>query len=379
MLLVHLTSSRFLGGPERQMLELAKELGPEHPTVFLSFAEGGRCSSFLEAARQAGWDALALKNDTPNFRAAIREIADQLQRVQARTLFCHGYKADLLGRLAARRQGIPAIAVSRGWTGEDWKVRWYEALDRWALRWMDRVVCVSESQGRRVIQAGVPPERTMVIPNAIRTERFHHPDPSDRRVLLDFFGQNCSAIVGSAGRLSPEKGFSILVQAARKVIDANPSVGFILFGSGTLEEALRRQIEAAGLGERFILTPFRPDLDRFIPHFDVLAVPSFTEGLPNVVLEALAAQVPVVASTVGGIPELIEDGVSGQLVKPGDPQILADRLLDLLASEPRRRAMAQAGRTRVRDRYTFAAQRDRYLELLGERHLEACGAGLLYD
>jgi hypothetical protein len=146
MHIVHLTASTFLGGPERQMLELAGSLPCHVATTFLSFAEGGRCGAFLDEAHRQGLGGRALVHDTPCFRAAIAELKAELRRLRAGVLCCHGYKADILGQAAARQAGVPVVAVSRGWTAESLKVRLYEALDRLALRYADRVVCVSEGQ-----------------------------------------------------------------------------------------------------------------------------------------------------------------------------------------------------------------------------------------
>ena len=166
--IIHLTSSTFVGGPERQMLGLASQLAADYQTVFLSFAEGGRCQAFLDRATQEGFEARALDNDTPRLRAAVGELTATLRRLRPTVLCCHGYKAILLGRIAARRSGTPVIAVSRGWTYENLKVRAYEALERLSLRLMDRVVCVSEGQAAKVRRAGVPGERVVVIPTASR-------------------------------------------------------------------------------------------------------------------------------------------------------------------------------------------------------------------
>ncbi|MCI0456894.1 MAG: glycosyltransferase, partial [Gemmataceae bacterium] len=287
-------------------------------------------------------------------------------RLQVQVLCCHGYKADLLGRLAARRQGIPVLSVSRGWTGESWKVRLYEILDRISLRWMDRVICVSEAQARQVRRAGVPARQVVVIRNAIHTARFEAPDPVYQDRLQQFFATPPRYIVGAAGRLSPEKGFGVLVEAARQLVQVEDSAGFVLFGDGPLREALVRQIEAAGLTRRFLLAGFHDDLDGYLPFLDLLVLPSFTEGLPNVVLEAAAARVPVVATAVGGTPEVIEEGVSGFLVPPGDPASLARRIRDVLDSETRRREMGQHGRQRVVAQFSFAAQGLAYRRLFLE-------------
>src|SRR5688572_2650983 len=127
MHLVHLTASTLYGGPERQMLGLAEHLPPGFRTTFASFREGGQCGEFLGVARDPGFDAVELAHDTPHLVAAVRELAGLLRDRSADVLLCHGYKADLLGRPAARRAGVPAVAISRGWTWESLKVRAYEA------------------------------------------------------------------------------------------------------------------------------------------------------------------------------------------------------------------------------------------------------------
>jgi glycosyltransferase involved in cell wall biosynthesis len=289
----------------------------------------------------------------------VREVATRLEDLGADLLFCHGYKADLLGRPAARRIGIPAVAVSHGWTGESFKVRLYEKLDRFALRWMDRVICVSEGQAAKVRRAGVAEERIVVIQNAIQPRRFSAPQPRARAALRGLFPEPRGPVVGAAGRLSPEKGFEVLVQAAALVVRARPDAGFVVFGDGPLRDGLQRDIHRAGLDGKFVLAGFRPDIDELLPHLDLFALPSYTEGLPNVILEAFAAQVPVVATAVGGNPEVIEEGVNGHLVPPGDPEALANRMLSVLGSG-RGHEMARRGRERVLREFTFEGKVGKY-------------------
>ena len=159
--------------------------------------------------------------------------------------------------------------------------------------------------------------------------------------------------MGAAGRLSPEKGFGVFIRAAGSIARADPDVGFVLFGDGPLRADLTRQIATEGLEGRFLMPGFRDDLDRLFPHLDLFVLPSFTEGLPNVVLEAFAAGVPAVATAVGGTPEIIEDGVSGYLVPPGNPNALASRIRDVLGDDGMRRAMARHGQEQVRGHFTF--------------------------
>ncbi len=366
MLIVHLTASRFFGGPERQMLELAKALPPEIRSVFVSFAETGLCQAFLEQVRANGFEAIALRHDTPRLVAALRELMKVLRQLRVDVLCCHGYKSNLLGLLATRRLGIPVISVVRGWTGECARVRFYETLDRRILRWMDKVVCVSEGQAQKVRRAGIRDDKITVIHNAIRPERFDNPDPVYREQLRQMFPKPPQKIVGAAGRLSPEKGFSVLVDAAAEVVRSDQSVGFVLFGEGALRASLTGQIAAKGLAGRFILVGFHSDLDRFLPHLDLMVLPSFSEGLPNVALEALAAGVPVVATAVGGTPEVVEDGRTGYLVLPGDANRLADRILHALSDDAVHQRLSEQGRACVEERFSFVTQSRLYERLLGQ-------------
>src|SRR5262245_14407371 len=366
MRIVHLTASTFFGGPERQLLGLARHLPPTCQTRFWSFAENGRCQEFLRQVRFNGFLSEALRFDTPNLPAATLELAHKLRSERIDVLLCHGYKANLVGRLAARQVDVVAMSVARGWTGEDLKVRAYEAVDRWHLRFMDHVVCVSRGQAHKVRKAGVPTNRITVIPNAARLTAAHAIDLNSRKQLEALFRNPGERIVVGAGRLSPEKGVSVLIEAARIVLAADPQARFVVFGEGTQRPALERLIASAGLTGRLALPGFRGDLDQLLPSADLFVLPSFTEGLPNVVLEAGVAGVPVVATAVGGTPEVVVEGKTGYLVPPGDPQQLARRILALLGDEALRRHMSLAGREHVRAHFTFEAQAQAYLRLFAE-------------
>jgi glycosyltransferase involved in cell wall biosynthesis len=360
---VHLTASRLFGGPERQMLGLGEALAPEYRSVFLSFWEEGHCLPFIEEAGRRGFEALAVRESRFRLRAVARELQHLLERYGAHLLCCHGYKADLLGLWAARRTGIPVLAVSRGWTWENWRVRLYEALDRRVLRFMDHVVCVSQGQRVKVLRGGVPAAKTSVIHNAVQVTK-EEPDPSYGVLLKRMFPPQTERVVCAAGRLSPEKGFDVLADAARLVLDSDATAGFVLFGDGGLRHALERKITGHGMNDRFVLAGFRADLRHFLPHVDMVVLPSFTEGLPNVALEACAAGKPVVATAVGGTPEVITDGHNGYLAPAGDAAGLARQILKLLHSPTARRVMGENGRTRVRADFSFAQQSRQYRELL---------------
>ena len=379
MNLVHLTASTFFGGPERQMLGLALALPDTVRTTFATFLEGGRGGAFLDEVRPHGFATAPLKNDFPNVFASVREVRELLRATACDVLICHGYKAHIFGRLAARRAGIPAVAVSRGWTGETRKVRAYEWFDRRHLQFMDHVVCVSEGQAAKVRKwCRVPANRMSVIRNSARLGAFENADPGARHRLLGFFpsvaappplrsgftNTAVSQVVVGAGRFSPEKGFGVLVEAACAIIGANPTAGVVLFGEGPLRGELERRVAELGLTGRVVLPGFRTDLDSLIGSADVVVLPSYTEGLPNVALEASAAGVPVVATAVGGTPEAIADHVNGFLVPPGQPAAIANKVCELLRDTRLRNSFGAAGRVRMRELFTFQAQAAAYLRLL---------------
>jgi glycosyltransferase involved in cell wall biosynthesis len=365
MKIVHLTDSPFYGGPERQMLGLAVTLPPNLPTTILCFRESGALP-FVRQLEAAGVPARMLKHGDPRILSVIADIRTELRAERAELLICHGYKANGLGWLAARGLGIRVLSVSRGWTRHMLRVRVFEALDRRILRLMDGVICVSEGQAARVRRAGVNPERVRVIRNAIDTSRFDNIDRGGRAELERLFASPPKTIVIGVGRLSPEKGFDQLVRAAELVAQTRHSVGFALIGDGPDRAMLETLARSLGLQNSIAFAGFRTDIDRLIAGADILAQSSYSEGLPNVLLEAGAASVPVVATDVGGTREVVRDGETGYLVPSGDPAALAARLIELIESSTQRADMGARARARVSREFSFAHQAAEYEALFQE-------------
>jgi glycosyltransferase involved in cell wall biosynthesis len=363
MNVVHLTDSPFFGGPERQMLGLAVSLPESIRTRILCFRDHASSAPFLGKLESAGVSARTVSHTNPHFARMIADVMGELRAQRADLLVCHGYKADVIGWVAARLARVPVVSVSRGWTGHTAKVRRNETLDRWMLRLMRGVICVSEGQAAKVRKAGVRAERIRVIHNAIDTTRFSGADSGGRAMLQGFFPAPLELLVVGVGRLSPEKGFDQLVKAMGSVVSRLPGAGLVLIGDGPDRAKLEEQVRLAGLESHIAFAGFRTDTDQLVQGADILAQSSYTEGLPNVVLEACAAGIPVVATDVGGTREVIDDGVTGHLVRPGDPDALAARLLELLPSPTNRRAMGARGRERVIAKFSFAQQSARYEEL----------------
>jgi glycosyltransferase involved in cell wall biosynthesis len=363
MKIVQLMASPFFGGPERQILGLTRHLPAEYETHFLTFAEGGKAQGLVDEVRAVGYEIDVLTYNFPRILRCVDEIASRLRNIEADVLVTSGYKPDIFGWRAARRIGIPIVVVSHGWTAATLKVRVYEMLDRRVHARADAVVSVSEGQAAKVRAAGVRDERNHVIPNAIGEEAFAPADPADRAALVRMFPHQPLKIVGAAGRLSPEKGFEVLVDVAAELCASRSDVGVVIFGDGPLRGRLERRIVDRRLEGRVILAGFRRDVGRFVPHFDVGVLPSFTEGLPVTLLEMAAAGLAIVGSRVGGIPEILVDGDTGLLVEPGRPRELVESVSRLLGDETLRRRLGDNARERVRSQYSFTGQSLRYQAL----------------
>ncbi|MHB8773321.1 MAG: glycosyltransferase [Syntrophales bacterium] len=362
----HLIATNFLGGPEKQILEHARRLNPARFSFTLvSFVERGNLNELLQAAKNGGIRCRELRTGNPFNPSAIRHLVKMLREEKTDLLVTHGYKSNVVGRIATRIAGIPMIALSRGWTGENRKIRLYEALDKRFLHLADHVVAVSGGQREKILALGVPELRVSVIHNAIDLrDGANLPGGALRK---EFGIPEGATVVVSAGRLSPEKNFECLIRAASRVIREMPEVFFLVFGEGFLRPELERAVCEAGIEGRFRFPGFRKDFPAMIQDADLFVLPSFTEGLPNVVLEAFAQERAVVATSVGGTPEVVEHGRSGILLQdPSDQEAMAAAILDLLRDAELRRRMGAAGKDDVKRMFNLESQTASYEKLYAD-------------
>jgi len=371
--IAHVTASPNFGGVERLILEINRlhRRTKNADLIIASFPEGGNAVPFLREVEKAGFPAYCFQKDMPHLIAATFELTRLLKQHQTQILCAHGHKARMLGWFAAKRLRIPIIGISHGWTGENRKVQIYDRIDKWMHRRMDHVVCVSQGQADKVIRAGTPADRVSVIYNAVCMDRFDAPsDISYRHRLEAMFPNKPKLIVGAAGRLSPEKGFDVLVNAVKQILTEPQSldcenIGAVIFGDGVLQESLQKQIYEADVSQSVVLAGFTEQLDQYMHHFDLFVQSSHTEGLPSVLLEAMAARTAVVATQVGGTGELVVDGSTGLMVPPNDPDALAEAMRKVLSDEERRRTMGENGRMRVEQSFAIETQAEKYWKLFG--------------
>jgi glycosyltransferase involved in cell wall biosynthesis len=346
MKVLHVECGTHLYGGARQVLYLLEGLRAAGIDGALACAAGSEVEG---AARAQGEHvhALAMRGDldpTLWWRLArlVRAEAPDLVHLHSRR------GADVQGGLAARLARVPAV-LSR---------RVDHPPSRLAARWQfplyARVIAISEEIRRVLLAAGVPAERVACVPSAVDAGRY---EAAGARARLEAACGIASgaAVIGVAAQLIERKGHRYLLRALPAVLREVPQARAIFFGRGPLEAALRAEAAALGLGDRVLAAGFRPDLPALLGGIDVLAHPATAEGLGVALLEAAAARRPIVASAVGGIPEIVRDGDTGLLVPPGDVPALARALVRVLTDAPLAAHLGAAARARVLARHSVAA------------------------
>jgi glycosyltransferase involved in cell wall biosynthesis len=224
------------------------------------------------------------------------------------------------------------------------------AFSRWKYRQVDLFVCVSEAIRRMLTADGVPPARTVVVHEGIDLGHVDAAPAADLHAEL-WLPHN-SPIVGNVAALVPHKGQRHLIEAAALVVKKVPDARFVIAGEGELRPALERQIKEHRLEKHVFLAGFRPDILSVHKAFDVFVMSSVTEGLGTSLLDAMACGKPIVATSAGGMPEVVIEGRTGHLVPPRDHAAWASAIVGLLLDPARRAAMGAAGQARVRANFS---------------------------
>jgi glycosyltransferase involved in cell wall biosynthesis len=286
----------------------------------------------------------------------------------------HDYKSNLIGLLLRPFWPMHLVTTVHGWVEWTQRTSLYFKLDRWCLPRYERVLCVSDDLHAHCLDAGVASQNCELLENGIDLEEFtrRRTRAAARREL----GWRTDGwLIGAVGRLSPEKGFEVLIESVALLRERGIDVELVIVGEGKQKAELEALIGRLSLTECVRLLGYHPDVRLIYEALDIFALSSLREGLPNVLLEALALETPVVATRVAGVPRLIADGDTGLLVEPGHAPALADALARLLADVPLRERCRNAGRRLVEEKFNFAARVERlaaiYDSLLGRRTVRA--------
>jgi len=349
---VHASSPPHLGRPDVQVSIVTFQRGSATPEVFLS------------AARAAGIEVDVLHERYRFDCGVLSQLTRILRERKPDILQTHNLKSHFLVRLAGLHRRYHWIAFHHGYTTTDLKVRVYNQLNRWSLPAAERVVTVCEAFSRSLARRGVRPDRISVLHNSVPVKPAPPQDAVDNvRSRLGI--SPGSRVVLSVGRFSREKAQADLLRAFELLghRESDPPTLLLLVGDGPERPGLEAMVQAAGMKGSVIIAGQQNDVSPFYALATVLALPSHSEGSPNVLLEAMAAGVPVAATAVGGVPEISINEENALLVPPGQPALLAAALRRLLDEPGLRRRLAANASARIAACYSPDAYDQRLLEL----------------
>jgi len=357
------------GGAERQVVTLAGGLDrSRYAPIVCCLRRRGPLAATLD---EQGIPVIELRWRTRYLPISLLRLILLMRSLQVDIVHTHLFEAGLWGRIAAKLAGI-CIIVHTEHGLNPWKKRqhiWYERL---ADRFTDKRITVSEDiRQSRIHREGLSPENLVVIPNTIDLAHFdptliHAPETTRQRLGL----RGSNAVVGTVARLSHEKGITYLLRAAETVARACPDVHFLIVGDGPLRESLEVLAEQVGLRNSVVFTGARSGIRELLAVMDVFVLPSLREGIPVSLLEAMAMKRAVIATDVGGTPEVLRNNSGGILVPPADVGVLAEAMIGLLQDPQRRTRLGEAARERVRE--TFSSEVCiRQIEHLYEELLES--------
>jgi glycosyltransferase involved in cell wall biosynthesis len=340
-----------IGGPGKgvfQFLEHAPAGAFEY--VLCNFDVNRPEGQFVDEARRKKLNLTLLKQ---------RGAFDPRMIIQARRIVfehdinliqTHGYKSNTIGffiQLLCRR---PWIGFAHGYIDDNSKNRFYNRIDRLALRRADRVVAVSNSMKALLTQHGVAAHKIRVVHNAVDPNDTV-PKTSGKEIRLRYGLTSDQKVIGVIGRLNPEKGQLIFLRALEKTARSFPGVKALIIGDGQDRALLEGFCREKALSDRVVFLGYQEKVADYYQVLDLLVLPSLSEGLPNTVLEAMSFGVPVLATAVGGVPEIIQNG-NGMMVPPNDPGALAEKMMELLGDGVLRQAIGLKGKTSLYPHFT---------------------------
>jgi len=305
-------------------------------------------------SRGANW-LLSVPDRGPWDWRVVGRLVGICRRERVRIWHGHDYKSNALGLVVRRFWPMRLVTTVHGWVKETRRTPLYYTIDKLCLPHYESVICVSPDLYQQCLLAGVSAKRCVVIENGIDTRQYTRRRTSaDAKQRLGIpVGR---MVVGAVGRLSPEKGFASLIHAVHGLVARGLDVELLIAGDGEEKLRLASLARRVGIEDRVLFLGYQSEPQALYEAMDVFALSSVREGLPNVLLEAMAMEVPVVATRVGGIPQLISDVENGLLVDPDCEEQLTKGLERLIRDDTMRARFRLAGRHTVETKYSFATR-----------------------
>jgi glycosyltransferase involved in cell wall biosynthesis len=347
------------GGPDKTILRSARymrERGYREISAYLRSPADRGFAALERQAEQLDAELIAIDDSGPLDWKVVGRLATLCRRERVQIWHGHDYKSNALGLLVRRLWPMQLLTTLHGWVHRTARTPLYYFVDRCCLRWYERVLCVSRDLEAAALRAGVSSRRCQLIENGIEEDHFERLlTPAAARRALGLSPE--IPLIGAVGRLSPEKDFATFLQAFAAVANSHQAQAVIV-GEGTGMSDLQNLANSLGIRDRVFFAGHCADVRPWYEAMDVFVLSSLREAMPNVVLEALAMQTPVVATRIAGVPDMIEHQGSGLLVAPGDCGAMADGIVQMLTNVTLRQKCVAAGRAKVETRFSFQQRMD---------------------
>ncbi len=364
---MHLIDSGGMYGAERMVVTLLEEMiASQFPGILGCIREHE--DEIPQIAREAQTRGISIQYFTMKRGlnpAGILSVPKYVKENHVSIVHAHGYKPDLFLRFLLRRS-IKKIATVHGWAKNTagLKIKLYEYLDVGALRNMDLVIAVSQSMRSELIKLGLRKDHLETIYNGIKFNFTLHAPQLNISILRNEYGLADNAVViGTMGRLVAVKGHSYLIQAMPLILKEIPHCQLIIAGDGPLRSRLQDQIADLKIANHVKLMGYIKDITVFFALADIFALPSLSEGLPITLLEAMAFGKPVIASSVGGIPEVLTYESAGELIPPADANTLAQAIITLLKDKGKMNLLSKRNRKLVENQFSAKTMARQYLDM----------------
>jgi glycosyltransferase involved in cell wall biosynthesis len=375
--ILHLIETSGPGGAERVLISLVEHLDRRRYHSIVCLPKDGWLHDQL---KRSGVETVLLPQHRSFDVKWLCKLAGLIRSRRIHLMHGHEFTMNAYGSIVSALRRIPMVSTVHGknYYPDKWRRR---AAYRLVAR-RSTLVAVSEDIRRFLAKRlSINESRVTTIHNGIDLRRYR-PDAHARAAIRTRLGLGGRPVVGTVGNLYPVKGQTYLLRAAAVVTAAVPEAVFLVAGRGDLLEPLQNEARALGLGANVMFLGFEEDIPSFLQALDIFVLPSLSEGLPLSVLEAMAAGKPVVATSVGGTPEVVIDADTGFLVPAGDTGALAARILQLLRNPALRDRFAERGRRRVLEEFALETTVHQYEALYehalndgsGELLHEACGS-----
>jgi glycosyltransferase involved in cell wall biosynthesis len=366
MKILHLVSSGGLFGAEKVILNLAAQNNGIPTWVGALKNEHNPHLEVIEEAQKLGLKTVVFDSKGKADLKTVRNIRSFLAKESIDILHTHNYKSDILGFLATRFNKTKWVGTNHVWHSTDEKLRFYEKLDAFVLKSAKLIFTVSQEIKDDLIKKGFPAKKLHVISNGIPIQQF---DQSSQRQNLrnSWKVSDSDILLGIIGRLAPEKGHEVLFKALQQLISRYPSVKCLVVGDGPLREDLENLTKKMSLSSHVIFTGIRKDIADIYHACDIMINASFIEGMPMTILEAMASHLPIIATKVGGVPQVIDDHKNGILLEAGQPDQLANAIEELVSNPGLRKLLAQKAYQDVCNQFSdkrMAKDYQRYYEIL---------------